>query len=264
MLPYAAMLLLLLACTEIESDDAPPTLESQSLKTIQRFYEDDAAEQVATLIGLVNKEVTDEPHGFYFDALTPEDVDMFEHSDEAIWAHTTGCGVLAKMEGTVDQYAAVVPEADQSFPDPSYAFWTREITEGTAEGFVDGEPLDTWNSIQKSGFAIDVAYDMDKDYRWYGDTLAMVSLVPEGQQPVGISDTELVVGFTIELWYTLDDTLIWYNGSWTEIESPLDEDGVEIEWWLDQLIAGTLDYYWGTQEHATGIVHVDGGDDTEG
>jgi hypothetical protein len=248
-------LLLLLACTEIESEDAPPTLESQSLKAVQRFYDDDAEEQIATLIELVNLEVTDEPHGFYFGALTPEDVDMYPHSDEAIWEHTTGCGVLAKMRGTVDQYAAIVPEADQSYADPSYTMWSRELTSGSSESFVEGGPLDTWNHIEKDGFGFAVAYDMDKDFRWYGDTLAMISLVPEGHLPVDAFDTQLVVGWTIELWYTKDDTLIWYNGSWTEIESPLDEDNVEIEWWLDQLISGTLDYYWGTEEHATGIPH---------
>jgi hypothetical protein len=263
-MPAVTTLLTLVACTEIEAETAPPTLESQSLVAVQRFYDDDAAEQIATLIDLVNEEVSDEPHGFYFGALTPEDVSMYAHSDEAIWEHTTGCGVLAKVRGTVDQYAAIVPEPDQSFPDPSYAVWTREITGGTAEDFTAGGPLDTWNHVEKSGFGFDVAYDMDKDYRWYGDTLAMVSIVPDGKLPVDEFDTQLVVGWTIELWYTLDDTLIWYNASWTEIESPLDEDNVDIEWWLDQLIAGTLDYYWGTEEHATGIPHEEPDEDTGG
>jgi hypothetical protein len=247
------LLLSLFACTEVAAESAPPTLESQSLKTIQRFYETDAGDQVAILQELVTAELRAEPQGFYFDALEPSDVEMFEHSDEAIWKNTTGCGVLATVAGDIAQYAAVVPEPDQSFPDPSYAFWTRELSAGTAEDFMEGGPLDTWNSIQKAGFGFDVAYDMDKDFRWYGDTLAMVSLVPEGHLPVDALDTQLVVGFTIELWFMHDGGMVWYNGSWTEIESPLDEDNVEVEWWLDQLISGTLDYYWGTQEHATGI-----------
>ncbi len=254
-MPAVPLILTLFACTEIESKEAPPTLESQSLKAVQRFYDDDAEEQIATLVELVTAEVTDEPHGFYFGALTPEDVDMYEHSDEAIWEHTTGCGVLAKMRGTVAQYAAIVPEPDQSFPDPSYAVWSRTITDGDAASFVAGGALDTWNVVEKSAVGMSVAYEMDKDFRWYGDTLAMISLVPEGNLPVELLDTELVVGFTIELWYTLDDTLIWYNGSWTEIESPLDEDNVDVEGWLDLLISGTLDYYWGTEEHATGLPH---------
>lgn len=247
-------LLLAHGCTTTEGSDAPATLESQSLLALQRFYEDDAGAQVSALIALLEAEEGDEPVGFYFDPLAPEDVEMFEHSDEAVWSHTAGCGVLAQVRGAVPDYAAVVPEEDQSFPDPTYAVWTREITGGTAEDFLAGGHLDTWNHIEKSGFGFSVSYDMDKDFRWHGDTLAMISLVPDGKFPEGL-DAALVVGFTIELWYTRDGAMWWYNASWTEIESALDEDSVDVEWWLDQLIDGTLDYYWGTEEHVTGVEH---------
>lgn len=249
----AVTVLLVVGCgTLISTEVAPPTLESQSLLALQRFYEDDAGEQIATLIDLVAEEVTAEAGGFYFDALTPEDVDMFEHSDDAIWEHTTGCAVFSKMRGTVAEYARSVPEPDQSFPDPSYKVWTREITAGNEADFLAGGEINTWNHIEKEGFAFLVAYDMTKDFRWHGDTLAMISLVPEGVQPADAVSTELVVGFTIELWTEIDGTMIWYNGSWTEIESPLDENAVEIEWWLDQLIAGTIEYFEGTETHVMG------------
>lgn len=248
--------LLALGCASTEGTNAPATLESQSLLALQRFYEDDATEQIDTLIALLNEEVSAEPVGFYFQPLEPEDVEMFEHSDEAIWSHTAGCGVLAEMRGEVPDYAAVVPEEDQSFPDPTYAVWTREITSGTVSDFLAGGPLDTFNHIEKSGFGFAVSYDMDKDFRWHGSTLAMISLVPNGHFPEG-ADAALVVGFTIELWYEHDGTMVWYNASWTEIESLLDEDNVDTEWWLDQLISGTLDYYWGTEEHVTGTPHED-------
>ena len=220
------MTLLLLACTDIPADTAPPTLESQSLTTLQHFYEDDASDQLDTLLPLVQAELSDTPHGFYFQALTPEDVDMFEHSDEAIWAHTTGCGVLAKVGGELSQYAAVVPEVDQSYPDPTYQEWTRELTDGTASDFEAGGPLDTWNHVIKDGVGFTVDYQMEKDYRWFGDTLAMISLVPGGAMPTDALGTAIVVGFTIELWTPIDGELVWYNASWTEIESPLDADKV--------------------------------------
>ena len=248
------MLPFLIGCAEpVPAEVAPPTLESQSLLALQRFYEDDAGEQIDILIDLVAKEVTADARGFYFGALTPEDVDMFDHSDAAIWEHTTGCAVFSKMRGTVPEFAASVPEADQSFPDPSYKVWTREITAGNEADFLAGGELDTWNHIEKEGFAFVVSYDMQKDFRWHGDTLAMISLVPEGEQPADDLATELVVGFTIELWTPIDGTMVWYNGSWTEIESPLDENAVEIEWWLDQLIAGTIDYFEGTENHVMGV-----------
>lgn len=249
------MLFALLACqSEAEGEYAPATLESQSLLALQRFYEDDAGEQIETLIELLEPELVNQPGGFFFEALEPADVEMFEHSDEAIWAHTAGCGVLAEMKGDISLYAGSVPEADQSFADPSYAVWSRDIVGGTAEDFQAGGNLDTFNHIEKSGFGFAVSYDMDKDYRWHGDTLSMISLVPNGKFPEGL-DAGLVVGFTIELWYLHEDTVIWYNASWTEIESALDEDNVDTEWWLQQLIDGTLDYYWGTEEHVTGEEH---------
>lgn len=257
-LRYAAPVLVLfaLACAPpVEVEETPATLESQSLLATQRFYEDDEGEQIAQLIEFLADARTGDPVGFYFAALTPDDVDMFDHSDDAIWEHTAGCGVLADLRGAVPDYAAVVPEPDQSFPDPSYAVWTRELTGGSGDAFLGGDDLQTWNHIEKAGFGFDVAYDMEKDYRWFGDTLAMISLVPEGHLPVDALDTQLVVGFTLELWTPIDGTMVWYNASWTEIESPLDEDKVDMEWWLDQLIAGTLDYYWGTEEHVTGTPH---------
>jgi len=251
------LLALLVACSSTEGTEAPPTLESQTLLALQRFYDDDAAEQVGTLVALLDEEIGEEPVGFYFDALEASDVEMFVYSDEAIWAHTAGCGVLAYVRGEVPDYAAVVAEPDQSFADPSYAVWSREITGGNEADFLDGGDLDTWNHIEKAGFGFDVAYDMDKDFRWFGSTLAMISLVPEGHLPTDALDTQLVVGFTLELWYEHDGRMAWYNGSWTEIESPLDEDNVDIEWWLDQLIDGTLDYYWGTEVYVTGEPHED-------
>ncbi|GDX82623.1 hypothetical protein LBMAG42_44340 [Deltaproteobacteria bacterium] len=247
------LLVLLVGCdAPTPTETSPPTLESQTLLTLQRFYEDDASEQLDTLIDLVADEVGEDAGGFYFDALEPEDVEMFEHSDAAIWEHTTGCAVFSKMRGTVADYAKSVPEPDQSFPDPSYQLWTREITGGTEADFLAGGDLDTWNQIEKDGVGFSVAYGMHKDYRWHGDTLAMISLVPEGEQPADAFSTELVVGFTIELWTPIDGTMVWYNGSWTEIESPLDEDAVEIEGWLDLLIAGTIDYFEGTETHVMG------------
>lgn len=255
LLSFAALPLSLFVagCADTEGKAAPATLESQSLLALQRFYEDDAGEQIAALITLLDEQDETVPGGFYFDPLTPEDVDMFQHSDEAIWEHTAGCGVLAQVEGDMSEYVATVPQTDQSFPDPTYDLWEREVTGGDIEAFKAGEDdLETWNTIQKNYVIYTVNYSMDKDYRWHDDVLAMISLVPDGKFPAPDA-VGLVVGFTIELWYVKDDSLVWYNASWTEIETPLDEEAQDTEKWLDILISGTLDYYWGTQEHATGI-----------
>jgi hypothetical protein len=258
-LPSARVLTaLFFACADVEGETAPASLESQSLLALQRFYEDDAGDQVSLLLDLLDKEDRSVPGGFYFDQLAPEDVEMFEHSDEADWDHTAGCGVLAEVRGELQQYVDSVPEEDQSFPDPTYAEWTRSVSGGDVGDFLAGEgDLQTDNHIEKSYVIYTVEYDMDKDFRWFDDTLAMISLVPDGRFPDD-GGVGLVVGFTLELWYLRNDTVVWYNASWTEIESPLDEDAQDKEAWLDILISGTLDYYWGTEEHVTGEPHTDG------
>ena len=249
------LLLSLLACPSVEGERAPATLESQSLLALQRFYEDDAGEEIEALIALLDEQDETVPGGFYFDPLEPSDVKMFEHSDEAIWEHTAGCGVLAQVSGDLGQYVGSVPETDQSFPDPTYDLWDREVTGGDVDAFLAGESdLETWNAIQKNYVIYTVNYEMDKDYRWHDDVLSMISLVPNGEFPAADA-VGLVVGFTIELWYVKDDKVVWYNASWTEIETPLDEEAQDVEAWLDILISGTLDYYWGTEEHVTGTPH---------
>ncbi len=248
---------LFLACSEAPQQEPPPTFEEQSLLTLQRFYEADAADHVAALRTHVEGLVDADPQGFAFRALGPEDVEMYEHDEEhVLWERTGGAGVIARMRGEMDDYVRVSLEADQSFVDSTYDIWSREVTAGDPEKFLtaDGD-VDTWNHIEKTLLDITIPYDMDKDFRWYGDTLAFISLVPEaGFNPEG--DNGIVVGFTIELWYEDEEGLVWYNASWSQLKTILDE-AITFEGAIQLLIDGTLDYYWGTEEHVTGTPHED-------
>jgi hypothetical protein len=252
--------LLLVGCSEAPAEEAPPTLESQSLLALQRFYEDDAGEQMATLVDLLEDEISDDPAGYFFDPLTADDVDMYEHTDDVDWSRTGGAAALARMRGDFSGYTASVLEPDQSFADGTYEVWSREIVGGDPDEFLVGGNLETSNHIEKNGaFGIMIPYDMFKDYRWsthetFGDVLSFISLVPES----GFDDSGengIVVGFTIELWYVDDGGLVWYNGSWSQLKTAVDDLITDPAAFKQELVDGTLDYFWGTEEHVTGSPH---------
>ena len=248
------ILLSLIACNHPES--APPTLRDLSLVAIQEFDSDGEEEIIQRLVDCLGTFVSDEPYGVGFDHLAPEDVADIPHDEELVeWDRTGGAGVMARMRGAVPDYAATVPDPDQSWAEPStYIAWDRTITDGTAEEFLAGADLGTWNHIEKGGpLGIVVPYDMDKDYRWFGDVLAQRSVVPEPGFDEG-GDNGIIIGFTIEIWYTDDVGMVWYNGSWSQLKTIVD-DIVSEDLLVQELIDGTLDYFWGTEEHVTGTAH---------
>lgn len=250
-----ALVALVAACSEAPQQEPPPTFEEQSLLALQHFYADDAEDQLLALQAQVAGQVGDEPQGFAFRALTADDVDMFEHDeDHVVWEHTGGAGVIARMRGAMPDYVAASVEPDQSFVDSTYDIWSRTVTAGDATAYLTGDDdVDTANHIQKTLLGVTIPYDMEKDFRWYGDTLAFISLVPQaGFDESG--DNGITVGFTVELWYEDDEGLVWYNASWSHIKSPL-EDVLTMDQAVQLLIDGTLDYYWGTEEHVTGSPH---------
>ncbi len=245
----------LAACSEAPQQEPPPTFEEQSLLALQHFYADDAEEQMLALRAQVEEQVQEDPQGFAFRALTPDDVDMYEHDeDHVVWERTGGAGVIARMRGEMPDYVAASVEPDQSFVDSTYDIWTRAVTDGDADAFLSGDDdIDTQNHIQKTLLGVTIPYDMEKDFRWYGDTLTFISLVPQaGFDESG--DNGIVVGFTVELWYEDDEGLVWFNASWSQIHSLLEET-LTLEQAIQLLIDGTLDYYWGTEEHVTGTPH---------
>lgn len=250
-----ALVVVLAACSEAPQQEPPPTFEEQSLFALQHFYEPDAGEQILALREQVEGLVSADPQGFAFRALEPEDVEMFEHDeDHVVWERTGGAGVLARMRGDLSGYVEASIEPDQTFVDGTYDVWTREVTKGDEAAYLVGDDdVDTANFVQKSLLGVTIPYDMEKDFRWYGDTLACISLVPEaGFDESG--DNGIVVGFTVELLYEDEEGVVWYNASWSQIHSLL-EESITLEQAIQLLIDGTLDYYWGTEEHVTGAPH---------
>lgn len=247
--------LVLVACAPgIAANDAPADLQSVTLRAIQDFGTDGEAEHIAWLVEWLEKNIDSADDGYYFDHLEADDVSMIEHEeDDVSWDRVVGAGVPARVHFSVDEYAAVVPESDQSFAEPStYSKWERKITSGSEAEFLAGGALGTNNDVEKTEVGITIPYSMSKPYAWFdGGVLAAQSVVPKP----GYDKNDLngiVVGFTIEIWVPDGDGAIWYNGSWSELKTQLDdvmtEDGA-----LDLLIDGTRRYYWGTEEYVTGV-----------
>jgi hypothetical protein len=61
----------------------------------------------------------------------------------------------------------------------------------------------------------------------------------------------ILCGFTIEIWQPHEDGVLWYNGSWSRLKTIVDDIATE-ELLENELIKGTLDYYYGTEAHVNG------------
>ncbi len=254
---------------------APVTIDELSVALLRDFEttgdEEHVTAQALTEWLLVH---VDEQDGFSLADIAAEDVaampyDGGEDGDPDL-SMQQGIAVTHRVPGTLEQHVAIVPEADQSFADPSYQTWDRTIVEGDAESFAAGEGLVTDNVIEKaSAFNVVIPYGMGKDYRWITldmsdvggdaetDTLIFRSWVksPGWQQlddPNAEPQNGLVYGWTIELWVpNPDGELIWYNASWCWLKTVID-DVVDPDYLVQEVIKGTVDYMDGTGAHATG------------
>lgn len=243
-------LVLFVACAPPPAE-SPATLTNMTQVLLEDFGTDAAPAEVEALVAWLRDNV-DAEDGYELGEIGEEDIEGLPHSDGLDWEKVRGAGVLSRMRGTLDMYATVVPEADQSFADPrTYNEWSRTITSGDAESFLAGADLGTDNHIDKGGpFGISIQYDPTKDYRWYGDVLAFRTNVPE-EGWSNDHNNGIVAGFTIELWFDDDEGMIWYNGSWTELITAV--DGVaDPDFMMQELIDGTLDYFYGTEAHVNG------------
>lgn len=248
-------MLLLLACAK-DPEQAPPSFTEASSLVLRDFESEEVADLAQVVADWLVVHV-DEQEGFAMDTLPLEFyADMQPQPDEYEAERLIGIGVTHRVAGNLGQHVVIVPEADQSFADPStYNVWDREITEGTAESFTTGGTLRTDNWIEKGGpFGVVIPYPMLKDYRWVsltqGETLVFRSWSTES----GFSDNGkngLVAGFTIELWVPDSDGLIWFNASWADIVTEID-DVLDEDLKVSQVIDGTIDYMDGTAAHAVG------------
>jgi hypothetical protein len=247
--------LLFVACKPAP-EVVPPNLDELSRAALKNFDAEDEEAHITALMDWLNNNPTPENKGWGFDSIDEDTVqglerDMEHCSDLGI---TGGAGVLDVVDGTVDMYAGGSLEEDQSFAEKSYKTWLRTFLEGE-DGFLDGSDMKTDNAIEKSGpFGIIIPYNMFKDFRWvevHGEpTMIARSVVPKagfGED----GNNGILCGFTIEIWQPHEDGVLWYNGSWSRLKTIVDDIATE-ELLENELIKGTLDYYYGTEAHVNG------------
>ncbi|MSP57139.1 MAG: hypothetical protein EXR69_16315 [Myxococcales bacterium] len=242
---------------------APATLDDMSVALLSGF-EGDSPETIAQPLAEWLLEHVDDDDGFTLADIGADDVadmpyDGGEDGDPD-FSQQRGIGVTHRVVGTFEEHAAIVPEADQSFADPTYQIWDRGVAEGDADSFVAGADMRTDNFIEKSGaFGVTIAYSLGKDYRWLTldiggvatDTLMFRSyeLAPGWSED---HNNGLVYGWTIELWVPdPDGDLIWYNASWCQLVTAID-GMIDDDYVVQSIIDGTVDYMDGTGKHATG------------
>lgn len=249
-------LLLLLACGA-EPKASPPDLQQMCQALLRDFDDADAVTADAELLAAwLDEAVLSEEEGYTLEPLTDADVAGLDHSADLALDLMDGAVVPYLARGGLDAYAAVVPEADQSFADDTYAQWDREIVRGTAEDYLAGGELGTDDDIVKDQLGVALPYRMVKDYRWVelerGPAQVMRTVVPdEGWDEDGKNG--ILGGFTIELWVPDEDgNLLWANASWTLLETVVDDFVTNEDFWIDQLIGGTRDYMIGTEAHVNG------------
>jgi hypothetical protein len=253
----AAVALVLIATGCAGPSEAPPrSFEELCADLLEEFGQDDEAAATTTveLVDWLEVNLDTAPDGYplAYGTFDPERVAHLSYEGDVDWSHTGGAIALTTAEGAVADYARISTEVDQSFADDTYLRWDRTIVVGTAEGFVDGESMGTYNEIEKSGpLGIVIPYPMQKDFAWFGDTLvARTHVLDEGWGEDGRNGIR--GGFTVEVWYDRPDGGVgWVNASWTDMVTVVD-DVVSEEFLIEELIKGTHDYFDGTEAHANG------------
>ncbi len=262
-LPLVVVLGGLLSACAPPPDAASATVDDMSIALLKDFNGDNAQVDAQPLSDWLLLHV-DEKDGFTLADINADDVaDMpYDGGDDGApdFSKQRGIAVTHRVVGTLEQHTAIVPEADQSFADPTYQTWSRTINAGDAVSFVTGTDMGTANFIEKSGaFGVTIPYNLGKDYRWITldiDGTSTDTLIFRSYElaPGWSTDHKngLVYGWTVELWVPdPNGDLIWYNASWCELVTAVDGI-VDDDYVVQSIISGTLDYMDGTAAHATG------------
>jgi hypothetical protein len=246
------MIVALLACQQ-KTEEAPPTLEEAAASALVAFETKDFDTELQVIVEWsatnAGVEAVELP-SLDVASLKAESAAM-SFSENVSADEMFGAAVAAEVSGSLADYAATVPEADQVWCDPSgYSQWIRTITEGTEADFLAGNGLRTNNDIIKTSLIYDIPYPTQKDYQWVEvdgkeALLFRAWLYKEGWDGDAIG---AIGGFQLELWLDQGESVLWFVGAWNQVVSPLgDEDFLRNE-----LIKSLGKYLEGTEAHVNG------------
>jgi hypothetical protein len=244
------MYFLLLACKE-PAKEADPEVSDPAFAVL-RDFESDITEPVSKLLEQAASDTSLE-EGVALDGPDLSQLTDIEFSENADQNALVGAAVATVVGGTLDQYAAVVPEEDQTFCDPAgFDSWDRTILSGDTDAFLaKGDVLRTENAIVKNAVIYKVPYPNKEDYRWVeieGEEVLVSRgwLYKEGESDDGA--VQAISAFQVEIQANTEEGVRWYVESWTQVVSvATGEDFIR-----SQLITDLKKCFTGTESHATG------------
>ncbi len=228
----AFLLLVSAACTgEKQTEELPQSLEDLNFQILRDFEGDELEAPVIELLARVGEEAALN-EGMSIPGPDITQLDDMEFSDNADPEKLVGAALTTVVDGTLDAYAAVVPEADQRWNDPAtYPTWTRTLIEGNEADFLAGGWLRTENDIVKKA-VVEVPYPQREDYRWL-DLDGNPALISRGwlyKEGEGGAGTTAIAAFQVEIMVAEDGGIRWFMSSWTQVESIItDEDFIRKE-----------------------------------
>ncbi|MDP2306060.1 MAG: hypothetical protein Q8P18_08530 [Pseudomonadota bacterium] len=242
---------LLVACSS-PPEATPPEMEELVWMLLRDFGTDDAVGEAEYLAAWIDEEIQSPEAGYAVETPATSYVEALEFSPNLELGNMSGGLVIRRVRGTLDQYAAVVTEPDQSFADSSYDKWERTIQNGSDAAWADHEALLADDEIEKNGgFGIVLPYPMLRNYRWVdlerGPAVLSHSVIYEE----GWADESngIVGGFTIEVLLPDGDDMIWLNCTWTQVISIVGDNDA---FYTDQIIKGATDVMLGTELYVAG------------
>jgi hypothetical protein len=166
--------------------------------------------------------------GFLLTDMSAEEVDTAPHPDEDL-SRMVGVAVAGVSPYPVRDHAALIVLEDQTWNDAgSYPTYTREITEGDADEFVNGDGLiRTTNDIDKKTLGVHIPYLLNKDFRWASvdeDRRAVVARSWVAEQSCSDGGANCInISFSIDMWYGASpNCTIRMTASWNDVKSSVD------------------------------------------
>lgn len=230
-------LALLLACHHPVEAPAEMDALSSFLYTSWDDEDPEAMQQgVANLLAFAETvDVSGDLNGrsFVVNPFGREEIDAYvDHDNDPL--ETVGVGVLYLSPYPALTHMQHVRMADQTPVEPSSpSHYERVFTEGDPDCFVDGscEILRSMNDVLRETMLYELAYDMDKMWRWVEtdsgvDALCARSMnVDEAQSGDNI---RLLQGYSMDLLLPKDGGSLRYQVTWQQSEIPgLDDEDMQ-------------------------------------
>lgn len=247
-----AMLLAFLFACSAPPEETPPEMEELTWMMLRDFGTDELAGEAEYLAAWIDEEIEAAEVGYEVETPAMAYVEDLTFSENLELGNMSGGLVIKRVRGTLDAYAAVMTEVDQTFADDSYDKWERTLTNGSEAAWADHEDLVADDDIEKNGgFGIVLPYPSLRQYKWVtlerGEVIVSHAVIYEE----GWADDSngIVGGFTIEVLLPDGEDTIWLNCTWTQVISIV---GDNPDFYTDQIIQGSTAVMAGTELYVSG------------